>query len=106
MTDNAGCYTPVLRAALPEATHRTAKYRNNGLERDHGHLKQQVRPMGGFKSLAAANIFSRGHALIQNLGNGFSALTEVIPPAAPFTRHVASAGTGDRAAGGAPPRRR
>jgi transposase-like protein len=48
---------------------------NNGLKRDHGHLKQRLRSMPGFKRLASADIFCRGHAQIQNLRNGFSTLT-------------------------------
>jgi transposase-like protein len=78
-TDKAGCYPPALRAVLPQVEHRTAKYLNNGLERDHGHLKQRVRPMRGFKRLGSADDFCRGHALIQNLRNGCSALTEALP---------------------------
>jgi transposase, IS6 family len=45
ITDKAACYPPALRTLLPAAEHRTSKYLNNGLERDHGHLKQRVRPM-------------------------------------------------------------
>jgi hypothetical protein len=33
--------------------------------------------MRGFKRLASADTFSRGHALMQNLRNGFSTLTTV-----------------------------
>ena len=79
VTDKAACYPPVLRALLPEAEHRTSKYLNNGLERDHGHLKQRLRPMRGFKDLTAADGFTRGHALVQNLRNGFSSLTDRVP---------------------------
>jgi transposase-like protein len=78
-TDKAGCYPPALQAVLPQAVHRTAKYLNNGLERDHGHLKQRVRPMSGFNNLVSADGFCRWHALIQNLRNGFSALTQALP---------------------------
>ena len=76
VTDKAACYPPMLRALLPEAEHRTSKYLNNGLERDHGHLKQRLRPMRGFKHLASADALTRGHALVQNLRNGFWTLTE------------------------------
>jgi transposase-like protein len=34
-TDKAKCYPPALRAVLPQAEHRSSKYLNNGLERDH-----------------------------------------------------------------------
>jgi IS6 family transposase len=78
-TDKAKCYPPALRAVLPGAAHRASRYLNNGLERDHGHLKQRLRPMRGFKQAAAADAVSFGHGLIQNLRNGFSALTAAIP---------------------------
>jgi transposase-like protein len=71
-TDKAKCYPPALRTLLPNAEHRRSRYLNNGLERDHGHLKQRLSPMRSFKSATAAAIFTRGHALIQNLRNGFS----------------------------------
>jgi transposase, IS6 family len=80
VTDKALCYPPALRALVPNAEHRTSKYlNNNGLERDHGHLKQRLRPMRGFKQCASADSFSRGHALVQNLRNGFSSLTDRVP---------------------------
>ena len=60
---------------MPTAEHRCSKYLNNGLERDHGHLKQRLRPMRGFKQFASADVLTRGHALLQNLRNGFSVLT-------------------------------
>ena len=64
---------------LPGAEHRSSRYLNNGLERDHGHLKQRLRPMRGFRQAAAADTVSRGHGLIQNLRYGFSALTAALP---------------------------
>ena len=78
-TDKAGCYPPALRAVLPTAEHRSSHYLNNGLERDHGHLKQRLRPMRGFKQLAAADVFTRGHAFVQNVRHGVSALTAHLP---------------------------
>jgi IS6 family transposase len=79
VTDQAACYPPALRAVLPAVEHRTSKYLNNGLERDHGHLKQRLRPMRGLKQLASADVLTRGHALVQNLRNGFSSLTVRVP---------------------------
>ena len=35
--------------------------------------------MRGFKQTASADIIARGHALIRNLYNGFSALTVNVP---------------------------
>ena len=43
----------------PSAEHRSSKYLNNGLERDHGHLKQRLRPMRGFKQLTSADGYPR-----------------------------------------------
>ncbi len=44
----------------------------------HSHFKQRLYPMRGFKQPAAADIFGRGHALIQNLRRGFSTLTATV----------------------------
>ena len=78
-TDKAKCYPPALRAVLPSVEHRTSKYLNNGLERDHRHLKQRLYPMRGFKQAGSADIMARGHARIRNLRNGFSDLTVAVP---------------------------
>ena len=78
-TDKAKCYPPALRAVLPGFEHRTSKYLNNGMERDHGHLKQRLYPMRGFKQAASADVIVRGHALIRNLRNAFSTLTLHVP---------------------------
>jgi len=80
VTDTALCYRPALRTLLSEVEHRTSKFLNNGLERDHGHLKQRLRrPMRGFKQYASADGFSRGHALVQNVRNGCSSPTDRVP---------------------------
>jgi transposase, IS6 family len=73
-SDKAKCYPPALHALMPAAEHRCSKYLNNGLERDHQFLKGRVRPMRRFKATAPASTFCRGHALIRNLGRGFSEL--------------------------------
>jgi transposase-like protein len=86
-TDKAKCYRPALRAVLPDTKHRAAKYLNNGLERDHGHLKQRLYPMRGFKQAASADRLARGHAFIQNLRNGFSE----VPARVPRVLHLATA---------------
>ena len=80
VTDRARCYPPTLRAVLPSVEHRCSRYSNNALERDHGRLKGRLRPMRGFRSVASADTFCRGHALIRNLRNGFSRLTAEVPP--------------------------
>ncbi len=81
VTDKAKCYPPALGKVLPTVEHRTSKYLNNGLERDHQHFKQRICSMRGFKNSAAADRLARGHALIQNLRNGFSTLTAAVPRA-------------------------
>ena len=78
-TDKAACYPPALRKVLAQAEHRRSKYLNNGLERDHQHLKQRLYPMRGFKQAGSADILSRGHAFLRNLRNGFSTLTASVP---------------------------
>ena len=78
-TDKAKCYPPALRAVLPGIEHRRSKYLNNGLERDHSHLKQRLYPMRGFKRDTCADTLARGHALIRNLRGGFSALSHTVP---------------------------
>lgn len=79
-SDKAKCYPPALRTVLPAAEHRSAKYLNNGLERDHQFLKGRVRPMRRFKMPATAGRFCRGHALIRNLSRGFSDLVSDAQP--------------------------
>ena len=78
VTDRAWCYPPALRVILPSVEHECSRYSNNALERDHGHLKQRIRPMRGFKDPASADTVVRGHALVQNLRNGFSTLTATV----------------------------
>src|SRR5215210_2300209 len=78
-TDKAKCYPPALRVVLPGVEHRRSKYLNNGLERDHSHLKQRLCPMRGFKRGRSANAAARGHALVRNLRGGFSSLAAGAP---------------------------
>ena len=63
-TDTAKCYPPALRAVLPTAEHRRSRYLNNGIERDHGHLKQRFYPMRGFKRAASADMVPLGCAVL------------------------------------------
>jgi transposase, IS6 family len=79
-TDKAKCYPPALRLVLPWIEHRRSKYLNNGLERDHSHLKQRLYPKRGFKRGASADTLARGHALIRNLRGGCSILTATVAP--------------------------
>jgi transposase, IS6 family len=79
VTDKAGAYPPALAAAVPGVLHRTGRYRTNGIERDHGFLKERLRPMRGLKSVVSAGIFTRGHALVRNIHRGFYRVVEVAP---------------------------
>jgi transposase-like protein len=79
VTDKAKCYPPALRRVLHHVDHRRSRYLNNGIERDHGHLKQRLYPMRGFKQAASADLLTLGQAFIQNLRNGFSRLTATVP---------------------------
>src|SRR6266849_5627160 len=78
-TDKTATYPPALAAAVPGVLHRTGRYRTNGIERDHGFLKERLRPMRGLKSVASATIFMRGHALLRNIRRGFYRVVEAVP---------------------------
>ena len=80
-TDTATWYPPALRVVLPHVVHRRSRYLNNGIERDHGQLKQRVRPMRGFKRARSIDLLARGHAFIQNVRNGYSRRTAHLPRA-------------------------
>ena len=79
ITDKAASYPPALAAVVPGVLHRTGRYRTNGIERDHGFLKERLRPMRGLKSVASAAIFMRGHALMRNIRRGFCRLVQSVP---------------------------
>ncbi len=78
-TDKAKSYPKALQAVVSAVDHRSSKYLNNRLERDHQHLKGRVRPMRRFTVVERARIFCRGHAVIRNLQQGFSRLTQGVP---------------------------
>ena len=71
ITDKAATYPPALCLAVPGVLHRTGRYRTNGIERDHGFLKERLRPMRGLKSVASAMILVCGHALMGNIRRQF-----------------------------------
>src|SRR5260370_15784020 len=86
ITDKAASYPPALAAAVPGVLHRTGRYRTNGIKRDHGFLKERLRPMRGLKSVASAAIFMRGHALMRNIRRGFYRVLESVPHRMIFAR--------------------
>jgi transposase, IS6 family len=79
ITDKAGTYPPALAMAVSGARHRTGRYRTTGIERDHGFLKERLRPMRGLKSISSAVIFVRGHALMRNICRRFYRVVESVP---------------------------
>src|SRR6266487_4187928 len=76
ITDKAASYRPALATAVPGVRHRTGRYRTNGIERDHGFLKERLRPMRGLKSRRSTAVFVVGHALVRNICRGFYRITQ------------------------------
>jgi len=75
-TDKASAYPPALRAVIPEAEHLTGKAEQQGIERDHQHLKGRTRCMRGFQQLGCAQVVCDGHGFLRNLRDGFYRLGE------------------------------
>ncbi len=75
-TDKAPTYPPALRAVVPEAEHVTGKMEQQGIERDHQHLKGRTRSMRGFQRLQCAQTVCDGHGFMRNLRDGFYRLGE------------------------------
>ncbi len=75
-TDKAPTYAAALaelkkEGKCPEDTvHRQVKYLNNGLEADHGKLKQLIRPVRGFKTLKTAYATIKGFEVMRALRKG------------------------------------
>jgi transposase-like protein len=79
ITDKAATYPPALAKAVPDVKHRTGRYRTNGIERDHGFLKERLRTMRGLKAIASVAIIVGGHALMSNIRRGFYRVVEPAP---------------------------
>src|SRR5580698_6999002 len=79
-TDKAPTYAAALaelkkEGKCPEDTvHRQIKYLNNGLEADHGKLKQLIRPVRGFKTLKTAYATIKGFEVMRALRKGQAAI--------------------------------
>ena len=75
-TDKAPTYAAALtelkkEGKCPEDTvHRQVKYLNNGLEADHGKLKQLIRPVRGFTTLKTAYATIKGFEVMRALRKG------------------------------------
>jgi transposase-like protein len=66
-TDGHDSYPRAIRTGLGRGVrHRTSRYLNNRLERDHRGLKGRYRPMCGFKCPRSAARFCRGHDELRN----------------------------------------
>jgi transposase, IS6 family len=91
-TDKAPTYPPALRAVVPEAEHITGKREQQGIERDHQHLKGRTRSMRGFQQIDCAQVVCDGHGFMRNLRDGFYRLGEPTgDPRAPQAPRLARA---------------
>jgi IS6 family transposase len=75
-TGKAAAYPPALRAVVPEVEHVTGKMEQQGIERDHQHLKGRTRSMRGFQQLRCAQVVCDGHGFMRTLHDGFYRLGE------------------------------
>jgi transposase-like protein len=69
--DKAAIYPPAIAIVLPEVDHITGKMEQQGIERDHHHLKGRTRWMRGFQTICSAQVVCEGHSFIRNLDHGF-----------------------------------
>ena len=66
-TDGHDSYPRAIRTELgKQVRHRTSRYKNNGLEQDHGGLKGRYRPMRGFECPRSAARFCRAYDELRN----------------------------------------
>jgi len=77
-TDKAPTYPPALRPVTPEAEHIMGKAEQQGIERDHQHLKGRTRCMRGFQQLRCAQVVCDGHGFMRNPRDGFYRLGQPI----------------------------
>ena len=67
-TDQAAIYPPALQVVLPDVTGKAVQ---QGIERDHQHLKGRHGSIRGFKTLPGARTVCPGHGFVRNLRDGF-----------------------------------
>jgi IS6 family transposase len=79
-TDRAPVYPRGIDQSVPAARHVTEQYANNRVEADHGRLKARLRPMRALKTIRSLRTISTGHAFVQNLRRGHSAITADLDP--------------------------
>jgi putative transposase len=78
-TDGHNAYPGAVKTVLgEEVRHRTTRYLNNHLEKDHRGIKQRTRPMGGFQSVESAKRFCRVHDEVRNFLRSRSHRNEVV----------------------------
>ena len=70
-TDRAPIYPSTFAAVLQEVDHVTGKMEQQGIERDHQHLKGRTRSMRGFQTTFCAQVICQGHGFIRILCQGF-----------------------------------
>jgi putative transposase len=81
-TDGHDVYPRAIRTELgSRVRHRTNYYLNNRLEQDHRGIKGRCRPMLGFKSVASARRYCRGHDELRNFLRSRSRMCQHVPAA-------------------------
>src|SRR3954447_2367562 len=70
-TDKAAAYPPAFAQVLPEIKHITGKAEQQGIERDHQHLKGRLKVFRGCKTTGGAQRFCPAHGFVRNLRQGF-----------------------------------
>ena len=79
-TDGHDAYPRAIRTELGSRVwHRTNCYLNNRLEQDHRGVKGRCRPMLGFKSIASARRYCRGHDELRNFLRARSRMCQHVP---------------------------
>ena len=75
-TDKNPSYTQAIRELKfeghlsPDVMHSQIKYRNNGIEADHGKLKQLINPVRGFQSMKTAYATIKGFEIMRMFKKG------------------------------------
>ena len=88
-TDGHGAYPRAIRTKLgSRVRHRTNCYLNNRIEQDHSGVKGRCRPMLGFKSVASARRYCRGHDELPNFLRARSHMCQQVPAATRRFHHM------------------
>lgn len=88
-TDGHDAYPRAIQTELGNRVrHRINAYLNNRLEQDHRGIKGRCRPMLGFKSVASARRYCRGHDELRNFLRSRSQMCEHVPAATQRYHHM------------------